>query len=423
MLRLVSIFLPLALLPIAFALYASEPDVVPLTAANFQDRVIKSDDVWLVEFFAPWCGHCKALAPAWVKAAKALKGFVKVGAVDMDQHQSVGAPYGVKGFPTIKIFGANKNAPTDYQQGRDEQSIAQAGIQAAAEIVQARLGGGGGSGGGGGASEVVTLTDSNFDGKVLKSKDTWLVAFIAPWCGHCKNLHPEWERAAREMKGKPIHIARVDATAQQALGQRFKVEGFPTIKVFKNGTPEDYNGGRSASDIIQFCDNMLESMLPPPEVKQITSSDVFTEHCSSKALCLVAFFPGLDAYSNAKTRNGFIDILKKLTTKQTLKKFGFVWTEAMAQPELEKAFSIGDYPALAAINGKKLKWTTMRGAFSETELSGFLGRLMSAREATSSLSKLPEIKKVGEWDGKDAIVAAQEEEMSLDDIMNEKLDS
>merc|ERR1711939_277288 len=255
----------------------------------------------------------------------------------------------------------------------------------------------------------------------MKSKDTWLVAFIAPWCGHCKNLHPEWERAAREMKGKPIHIARVDATAQQALGQKFQVQGFPTIKVFKNGSPEDYNGGRTASDIVQYCDNLLESMLPPPEVKQITSAEIFTEHCTSKALCLVAFFPGLDQYSTAKQRNGFIDIMKKLTTKQTLKKFGFVWTEATAQPELEKAFNVGDYPALAAINGKKLKWTTMRGAFSEQELSGFLGRLMSAREATSSLAKLPEIKKSSEWDGKDAAVeAAGEEEMSLDDIMNEK---
>ena len=60
------------------------------------------------------CGHCKSLAPEWKKAAKALKGVVSVGAVDMDVHGSVGGPYNVRGFPTLKIFGSNKKSPQDY---------------------------------------------------------------------------------------------------------------------------------------------------------------------------------------------------------------------------------------------------------------------------------------------------------------------
>lgn len=44
-----------------------------------------------------------------------MKGVVKVGAVDADQHQSLGGQYGVRGFPTIKIFGLDKKSPTDYQ--------------------------------------------------------------------------------------------------------------------------------------------------------------------------------------------------------------------------------------------------------------------------------------------------------------------
>lgn len=54
------------------------------------------------------------MAPEWKKAATALKGVVKIGAVDMDVHGSVGGPYNVRGFPTIKIFGANKQSPKDY---------------------------------------------------------------------------------------------------------------------------------------------------------------------------------------------------------------------------------------------------------------------------------------------------------------------
>lgn len=89
-------------------------------------------------------------------------------------------------------------------------------MQAASQMVQARMGGGGSSGGGGGASkvglqsqlracsdvcswEVVELTDADFDKKVLGSSEPWLVAFVAPWCGHCKNLHPNWESAAQDM--------------------------------------------------------------------------------------------------------------------------------------------------------------------------------------------------------------------------------
>ena len=66
-------------------------------------------------FFLLRCGHCQSLAPAWKKAAGALKGVVNVGAVDADNHKQLAGQYGIKGFPTIKIFGANKNKPEDYQ--------------------------------------------------------------------------------------------------------------------------------------------------------------------------------------------------------------------------------------------------------------------------------------------------------------------
>lgn len=61
------------------------------------------------------CGHCKALAPEYKKAATALKGIVRLGAVDADEHKGLGGQYGVRGFPTIKVFGSNKGSPTDYK--------------------------------------------------------------------------------------------------------------------------------------------------------------------------------------------------------------------------------------------------------------------------------------------------------------------
>lgn len=58
--------------------------------------------MWLVEFFAPWCGHCKNLAPHWAQAASELKGKVKVAAVDATVHNIVAQKYGVSIYQMVK---------------------------------------------------------------------------------------------------------------------------------------------------------------------------------------------------------------------------------------------------------------------------------------------------------------------------------
>lgn len=55
------------------ALYPSNSDVIDLTERNFDELVTKSDSLWIVEFYAPWCGHCQQFVPEYAKAAKALK--------------------------------------------------------------------------------------------------------------------------------------------------------------------------------------------------------------------------------------------------------------------------------------------------------------------------------------------------------------
>lgn len=66
-------------------------------------------------------------------------------------------------------------------------------------------------------------------------------------CGHCKQFAPEYEKIAKTLKENdpPIPVAKVDATKASALGSRFEVSGYPTIKILKKGEPVDYDGDRS----------------------------------------------------------------------------------------------------------------------------------------------------------------------------------
>jgi len=367
----------------------------------------------LVEFYAPWCGHCKNLVPEWKKAATALKGIVNIAAVDADQHKSLGGQFEVRGFPTIKLFGENKKKPEDFNGGRTADAIVEFALQAAQKLAKKRLKGGAsssGSGrkqekksGSGGKDEVVNLDSVSFEEEVLGSDDVWLVEFFAPWCGHCKSLAPEWKKAASELSGK-VKLGAVDATVESSLAQKYGIQGYPTIKVWKagpKGDPADYQGGRTASDIVRYALNLYESHSPAPQVHQLLNQEQFAETCGATT-CVIAFLPHI-LDSGAQVRNGYIDVLKKAAETHKRKPFAYLWTEAFQQSQLEPVLGIGGfgYPAVAAVNHKKSRYVSMVRAFNADNLNDFLKDVLSGREATAPIAgKLPEVITVDGWDGK-----------------------
>lgn len=94
-------------------------------------------------------------------------------------------------------------------------------------------------------SAVRSLTTADFS---QVKKGIWLVEFYAPWCGHCKNLAPEYEKAAKALKGI-ANIAAVDATKEQVDVQ---IQGYPTLKFYVEGKVTDYDGPRTADGIVDF---------------------------------------------------------------------------------------------------------------------------------------------------------------------------
>ena len=150
--------------------------VVDLIPDNFDQVVLKSNKPALVEFFAPWCGHCKNLAPVYEELALNFahaSNKVTVGKVDADEHKSLGKRFGVQGFPTLKWFDGKSDKPEEYSGGRDLESLSKwitdkTGVKSKTKKPA--------------PSAVEMLTDKTFKEKIGSDQDV-LVAFTAPWCG------------------------------------------------------------------------------------------------------------------------------------------------------------------------------------------------------------------------------------------------
>ncbi len=79
-------------------------NVHEFTSANWEQEVVKSDKPVLVDFWAPWCGPCRALAPAIDSVANQFAGKIKVGKLNTDDNQDLATKYGVTSIPRVLIF-------------------------------------------------------------------------------------------------------------------------------------------------------------------------------------------------------------------------------------------------------------------------------------------------------------------------------
>ena len=138
-----------------------------------------------------------------------------------------------------------------------------------------------------------------------------LVEFYAPWCGHCKSLAPEYAKAATKLAAdnSAVKLAKVDATEAKELATRFAVQGFPTLKFFRNGTPSEYNGGRTETEIVSWLAKKSgpaaktieteEDLMHMEEANDAFALGVFASLDSPAAKAFLAVAADVDAISFA----------------------------------------------------------------------------------------------------------------------------
>jgi len=226
------------------------PAVITLTGKTFHQMVgtKSAEEIWLVDFFAPWCGPCQELAVEWRQLAKDTRAMpmVRVAKVDCTVEQNLCYQMGINGYPTIRMYPLGSKGSSRYQPypNRDR------GAESLLRWVQEQI-----------PSTVENLTPFSIKHSMLGSPSLWLVDFFTPWCGHCKHFAPYYEQVALALKDK-AKVGKVNCERYKQLCSQADVEAYPTVRIYLEATDlRDFEEveQRSVEEILKLVEEKLGS--------------------------------------------------------------------------------------------------------------------------------------------------------------------
>uniref|UniRef100_K3X2P9 Thioredoxin domain-containing protein n=1 Tax=Globisporangium ultimum (strain ATCC 200006 / CBS 805.95 / DAOM BR144) TaxID=431595 RepID=K3X2P9_GLOUD len=374
--------------------YTAKDDVVILTDKNFEKEVLNSGDYWLVEFYAPWCGHCQKLEPEYKAAAKKLKKHARFGAINADEYKSLAQKYQIKGFPTIKEFGAKKKKPKDYQGGRTKNDIVQY-VKNSEEAKKLGVS----------SASITTLEFSSVHTFLTQNEKVPSAIFFGSVAKKTKKKasgkSPSWLSSVAEkfMKGKKkkkptVQIGFVPGS-EDKIAKHFGIEDekLPAV-VFVNPSGTKF--------VVSDIDSLNEA-----KAKEFISKSLQLDDAAIEALASVPLFPSPEVakkkpktHLNRLDENSMRDCLKKKgkmcvviakpagpSTDEMLKTLAKVYRrdpfkflvsekDAVIFRSLASFLGAQESEVIVLKPGRKVKYSTLPGSNDETAIGKYLDKII-----------------------------------------------
>ncbi|KAI2641010.1 thioredoxin-domain-containing protein [Xylaria nigripes] len=414
-----------ALPTVQAGLYTKNSPVLQVDSKNYERLIAKSNHTSVVEFYAPWCGHCQNLKPAYEKAAKNLEGLAKVAAVNCDEEENkpLCGAMGVQGFPTLKIVRPGKKKGSkpvveDYQGPRSAKAI----VDAVVDKI---------------SNHVKRVTDKEIESFLATNNETAKAILFTE-----KGTTSALLRSLAIDFLDVITFAQVRDKASETIDM-FGIKSYPTLVLLPGGDKEGllYDGEMKKPALLEFLSHAgtpnpdpaplkskndkksekkgkdkkgSESKASPetsstttpgssestdvpttdkvadaPSIPVITSSQALTNEClHPKAhICILAFVPT----SHGETAEKALASLSEIAHKHALAKrqifpFFEVHTDNQDITPVFKSLELTGEIELAAVNAKKGWLRSYEGDFSPASVESWIDTI---RMNEGPKSKLP----------------------------------
>ncbi|OZJ06000.1 hypothetical protein BZG36_01150 [Bifiguratus adelaidae] len=382
------------------ALYSKSDSVLLVNSPqDWKRHVVDTQKLVAVEFFAPWCGHCQRLAPAWKKAAQNLKGLVNVVGVDCDDeaNKPLCGYHGIQGFPTIKVFPPelkpDKKTPglsAKRGQGPREAkpivdhllSMMPSKVQFVKTEVKP------------GASKRVVSLDDFLGTKVLSFTTKPTTA-------------PLYKALSTSFSPSHVIFGEVKDTEASIL-DHFGIDAskLPQVLLLKpDGNTETFEGKLGYESLKTWIEENVGAESEPkveakksaggtkkeknpfdPKVTRVSTLKELQTACTRNALCAIAVLPTSDPSQEVETENvvsiSLLQEVKKMAYEKNngAESMVFAWMDAaIANPIIDKFNLVTGDPALVALSMAKKRFRPYIGVWDKESVGNWLENVKTGR--------------------------------------------
>ncbi|CEL99775.1 unnamed protein product [Vitrella brassicaformis CCMP3155] len=366
-----------------------DTDVLQLGSGNFEKEINDRDWVMLVEFYAPWCGHCKEMKDDYAKLATKMKGIVPVAAVNCEKHRDVCEEMQVTGYPTVYLFPEDKEKPPVVYEG--ERTSAAIG-----HWLSRRL-----------PSHSTTLTTKNINDFINSDSSLAKVVLFTDK----KAVPPLFKALAKEFKTPPRLSMAVVFASDKDVVDRFKPPKFPSIlhlQDFDKLTGE-WLKATANREVLSLSFSRIVAQQRASQgpyggtggsFRELTKRRTTNGECapSDGQYCFILFKYG------GSVDEGVHETVKKLAERYKRDPIKVVWVDATQQPQFVAAFGLASgcnssSPEMChkfvAYRPKRRKFKLYEGDTWESgALSSFIDGVIGGDSMPNKLDKEPELLKL-----------------------------